>query len=348
MTAGALEPAVRPVAGRYNRSDFAHSPIIVFYELTRACDLACKHCRADAQVHHDPDELTTVQAHRLIDQLTQFTKPPMLVLTRGDPAKREDLLDIVQYAAGRGLDVALTPSATPLVTREWIERLKDAGLHRIAVSLDGVDAGTHDEFRQVAGSFDRTMEMIADARAVGLPVQINTTVARHNAGQLDAVADLLSPLDICLWSVFFLVPTGRAFAGQRLTAEEIEQVFKSLYQNSKRQHYAVKTTEAPHYRRYLIQQSIKAKRAGFADAGLRRRIGTNDGKGVMFISHTGEIYPSGFLPIVAGKFPLDSIVHVYQESAVFRALRDTDQFGGKCGCCEYREICGGSRAAHSR
>jgi MoaA/NifB/PqqE/SkfB family radical SAM enzyme len=325
----------------YTCDDFDHSPLIVFYETTRACDLMCVHCRADAQRQCHPHELTTRQAELLIDDLTHFPRPPLLVLTGGDPIKRPDVFELIEHARVRGLEVAMTPSATPLVTKRAIRRLKDAGLHRLAVSLDGADAATHDGFRRVRGSFDRTLEIIADARAVDLPVQINTTIARHNLGQVDAIAERLSSLDIVLWSVFFLVPTGRAMKDQRITPEEYEQVFEKLWEQGRRQPYAIKTTEAPHYRRFLLQR-LKASGAPVRLGGPH--IGTNDGRGIAFVSHTGEIFASGFLPILCGRFPSDSVVRVYQESPVFRSLRDADLLGGKCGACEFRQVCGGSRA----
>ena len=335
----------------YGRADLDHSPMIVFYEVTRACDLMCKHCRADAQRECDPGELSTDRAKELIEELARFPRKPLLVLTGGDPIKRADVFDLVNHAVGVGLEVAMTPSATPLVTGDAVRRLKEAGLHRLAVSLDGSDAATHDGFRRVPGSFARTFEIMADARECGLPLQVNTTVARHNVGQLEAIADLLAGQGIVLWSVFFLVPTGRATLGARISPEEYEEVFEVLAREAGRRPYAIKTTEAPHYRRFLLEKAKAARQAGAA-SGPRRAmnepgrpsVGTNDGKGVMFISHTGEIYPSGFLPMKCGKFPVDSVVRVYQDSPLFRLLRDSDQLGGKCGVCEYRNACGGSRA----
>lgn len=329
---------VRP---RMSRADFAHSPMVVFYELTRACDLACVHCRADAQTCADPGELSTDQARNLMAQLAAFPTPPLLVLTGGDPLKRADVFEIVAAAREAGLQVAMTPSATPLVTSEKIRRLRAAGLHRLAVSLDGADAATHDGFRRVAGSFARTLEIIRDARACGLPVQVNTTIARHNLEQVDAIADLLGPMDIVLWSVFFLVPTGRAVADLRITPGEYEAIFAKLLTHVGRHPFAVKTTEAPHFRRFVLQQAKAARARPPENIPMA---GTNDGRGVMFISHTGELCPSGFLPIVCGQFPLDSVVRTYQRAALFRALRDTGRLSGKCGRCEFREICGGSRA----
>jgi radical SAM protein len=337
----------------YTRDDFDHSPLLVFYEMTRACDLACRHCRADAQRHRDPMELTTSQARRLIAELTVFPRPPLLVFTGGDPLKRDDVFDLVTHAAEAGLATAMTPSATPLVTAEALARLRFAGLHRLAVSLDGASARTHDGFRRVRGSFVRTLEIIRDARRCGLPVQVNTTLASHNLGELDATAQLLAGLGgVELWSVFFLVPTGRAAdpkGPRRLTADETEAAFATLWHHARRQPFPIKTTEAPHYRRYAAQRAAAVRRAFPTDAApilpaAPHFVGTNDGKGVLFVSHTGEIFPSGFLPIPCGRFPFDSVVHVYQKSELFRALRDPERLGGKCGACEFRKVCGGSRA----
>ena len=325
------------------RADFDHSPMIVFYETTRACDLACKHCRADAQRECDPNELSTAAAKKMIADLAKFPKPPLLVLTGGDPIKRRDVFELIAFAREQKLDVAMTPSATPLVTTSVVRRLKEAGLHRLAVSLDGADAPTHDDFRRVVGSFDRTLKIIADARRIGLPVQVNTTVGLHNVGQLARTAALLARRGIVLWSVFFIVPTGRATADQRLCADEVERAFGELHRLSKLHPFPIKTTEAPHYRRFVLQQvrGTAAARAVPAAPGMG---GTNDGKGICFISHTGEIFPSGFLPIPCGQVPLDSVVRVYQEAAPFRALRDADRLRGKCGACEFKNLCGGSRA----
>ena len=325
----------------YTRRDFEHSPMIVFYEMTRACDLACVHCRADAQRTCDPNELRSDQSRRLVDELLKFPKPPLLVLTGGDPLKRADVFELVDYAVGRGIATAMTPSATPLVTRDAIRRLKDAGLHRLAVSLDAADEATHDAFRKVAGSYRRTLEIIEDSLAVALPVQVNTTIGRHNVHQLDRMVDVVSALGAVLWSVFFVVPTGRATAELRLSAQECEDVFEKLWSQSHRGGMAIKTTEAPHYRRFVFQRQKQL--GGGRPVGVGQA-GTNDGKGIMFVSHTGEIFPSGFLPIRCGMFPLDSLVKVYQHSALLRALRDGDGLGGKCGRCEFRQICGGSRA----
>lgn len=329
----------------YGRADFDRGPYVVFYEVTQACDLVCLHCRACAQAQRHADELDTQHARLLIDQLLEFPKPPLLVLTGGDPMKRADIFDLVRHAASSGLRVAMTPSATPLVTRPALYRLARKGLSRLAVSLDGADAATHDGIRGVLGSFRRTFEIIADAHAAGLAVQVNTTVTRTNVAQIDALAELLAAHGILLWSVFFLVPVGRGSLLERISPEQYEQVFDRLREHSLHQPYDIKTTEAPHYRRFVLQHGGTGPRG---DESLvrppRAPLGVNDGKGVMFISHAGLIHPSGFLPLVCGVFPLDSVVDVYQRSPVFRALRDLDRLEGKCRDCEFRQVCGGSRA----
>ncbi len=331
----------------YTRSDFDHSPLVVFYETTQACDLVCQHCRACAQPQRDSQELDSVQARQLIAQLVSFPKPPMLVLTGGDPLKRPDVYELVEHGVNLGLDLAMTPSATPLVTAEALRRLRDAGLHRLAVSLDGADAATHDAFRGVAGSYQRTLDILAEARRIGLPLQVNTTVTQANCQQLDSLAAFLATQGVVLWSVFFLVPVGRGDQLERLSPQQYEQVFERLWHHAQRQPYGIKTTEAPHYRRYVLQRQGNPQRSPTAaDPGQKQRapLGINDGKGIMFINHRGAIYPSGFLPIVCGRFPRDSVVEVYQNSHWFRKLRDPISLQGKCGQCEFRQACGGSRA----
>jgi MoaA/NifB/PqqE/SkfB family radical SAM enzyme len=226
----------------------------------------------------------------------------------------------------------------PLVTDAAIESLADAGLHRLAVSLDGVDPATHDGFRRVPGSFDRTLRIIKKARAEHIPVQVNTAVSIHNVEQIDAIGHLLETLDLELWSIFFLIPTGRGLAEQRISPLQYETVFEKIWKHSMSRSFAIKTTEAPHYRRYISMKT------GGRPMPVGRTVGTNDGKGVMFFSHIGEIFPSGFLPSLCGTFPHDSVVDAYQNHPTFKALRNADGLGGKCGRCEFREICGGSRA----
>lgn len=342
-----MRPDAADRVGSYGRADFQHSPFVVFYELTQACDLVCKHCRACARSARALDELDTRLARQLLEQLVTFPKPPLLVLTGGDPLKRPDVYELVEHGVGLGLDVAMTPSATPLVTTDALQRLHDAGLHRLALSLDGADAATHDAFRGVPGSFDRTLKILAEARRIGLPLQVNTTIARLNVHQVDALAELLMDCGIVLWSVFFLVPVGRGEKLQRISPQEYEDVFARLWRHAQHQPYGIKTTEAPQYRRFVLRRQGDPQRDsndGARPGRQRAPLGINDGRGVMFISHQGAVYPSGFLPVVCGQFPRDSVVDIYQNHPSFRALRDANLLQGKCGRCEFRHVCGGSRA----
>ncbi|WP_237607588.1 4Fe-4S cluster-binding domain-containing protein [Roseimaritima sediminicola] len=269
-------PATRPSHVR-SRKSFDHSPMLLFYELTRACDLVCQHCRACAQKRPAPGELSTAESKRLIDQLGAFPEPPMLILTGGDPLKRDDIYELVRYAV-------------------------------------------------VAGSFDHSIAVLKIARELGVETQINTTLSPANVDQIERMGERFGELGIVLWSVFFLIPVGRATRMARLNADECEAAFARLHRQAASQPFMVKTTEAPHYRRHVIQNTPKRAEAaprGFLPAGV------NDGKGVMFVSHTGEIFPTGFLPIHCGKFPEQSVVDVYQHSATFKMLRDSDQLQGK-------------------
>jgi radical SAM protein len=327
--------------------DFNTSPMIVFYEVTRACDLVCLHCRACAQARSDPNELSGELSRRLIDQVASFPEKPMLVLTGGDPLKRQDIYDLIAHAVDRRLETAITPSPTPLVTAEAISRLKAAGIHRMAVSIDGADAETHDAMRGVAGSFAQTQRIMADARSLGIPIQVNTTLNPRNYAQIEAIAEMLAGQGIVLWSVFLVVPVGRATESLRLSGAQYEAAFARLHAQSLRQPFGIKTTEGMHYRRFVAQQQVRVRLAGEKPQGSRPRyltMGINDGKGVMFISHTGLIHPSGFMPLLCGMFPFNHVVDVYQNSPIFRRLRLPDTFEGKCGYCEYRNLCGGSRA----
>jgi len=349
MPQQANEPASH---GSYEQADFGRNPLMFYYEVTLACDLVCKHCRASAQEEADPEQLNTEQSKALIDQVATFPRRPMMVLTGGDPLKRADLFELIRHAIGQGLQLALTPSATPLATSEAFEKVRQAGVRRLGISLDGADAQTHDAFRGFEGSFERTMEMLEDARQLQMAVQVNTSITRRNVHQVDAIAELLADKGIAMWAVFFLVPVGRGVEEQRIEPEQYETVFERLWHHARVQPYSVKTTEAPHYRRFVLQQGGdplagpqgQGQDESAARRGHRAPLGVGDGKGIMFVSHNGEIYPAGFLPLLCGRFPKDSVVEVYQNHPTFRALRNPDGFKGRCGICEYRHVCGGSRA----
>ena len=326
------------------RQAFDDAPFMVFWETTQACDLVCKHCRADARPARDPAELTLEEGVRLLEEVRAMGCP-LVVLTGGDPAKRPDLVELVRHGTAIGLRVALTPSATPLVTPELLARLATAGLARLAVSLDGASAASHDGFRGVAGSFGRTIRILRDARRAGLTTQVNTTVTDLNVDELEAVADLLRALDITLWGVFFLVPTGRGEALRVLDPEATERVLERLVAIAGSAPFDLKTTAAPHFRRVLLQHQVKRRAIVSIEDGIGRAPrGVNDGQGIVFVSHRGEIYPSGFLPVACGSVRRDGLAAVYRRHPTFLALRDPDALGGKCGVCEFRRVCGGSRA----
>jgi radical SAM protein len=337
---------------------FDPAPFIVIWETTRACALACVHCRAEAIPHRDPGELTTEEGYRLIDRVARFgTPPPILVLTGGDPFRRPDLEHLVAYGTQQGVSVSVTPSGTAAVTEERLRAVRDAGLARLAVSLDGATAAAHDAFRGVRGSHRHTMRILERAKKLGLPLQINTTVCRQTVDELSGLVPQLEAIQPVLWALFFLIPVGRGHASQALSAEEIERVLHWAAALAERAPFGVKTTEAPHYVRVVTTRrraarlaappaegTFGAPRGGRPDAIGRARRAVTDGNGFVFIDHVGQICPSGFLPIPAGNVRTQDLVTVYREDPLFRALRDPARLGGRCGRCEYRAYCGGSRA----
>ncbi|MBT9450337.1 radical SAM protein [Akkermansia glycaniphila] len=322
----------------FENIDLNERPFLVFWEVTRACALACKHCRATAQPHADPQELSTEEALKLIDAIAVL-RPPMLVLTGGDPMMRRDIFDLIRHAAGKGLRVALSPAATARLIHTDFMKLKEAGVQSMSLSLDGATRETHDAFRGVPDTYVRTLQAARMAQEAGMHLQINTTITRSTLGEVDAFLELMKELKPSMWSVFLLVPTGRASLDELPSAEEVEAVWHRLEELSVDVEFGVKTTEGHHYRRVALQE---AKRKGAKPA--RHAVPTRDGKGIVFISHTGEIQPSGFLPMTAGNVRQDELAEVYRSHPLFVKLRDDDALEGKCGRCEYRRICGGSRA----
>lgn len=337
--------------------DFSQTPFVAIWEVTRACDLACRHCRAEAINKRNPDELSTEEGYNLIDKIRSMGTH-ILVLSGGDPVKREDIFDLIRYGALSGLRMATIPAATQALTPELVRKLKEAGLSQIAFSLDGPDRETHDSFRGTPGAFDLTMKGAWYARTAELPLQINTTFGVHNIDRFEEIAALVKDLGVVFWEVFFLVPTGRGRLLKQMKAYQHEKLFEKLYEFSKEVDFIVKITEAQHYRRYVMERETREKSPGAA-ADLPERLtsdfgpggsiglapkGVNSGNGFVFISHTGEVFPSGFLPISAGNVRNESIVDIYRNSPLFVGIRDYRQLKGKCGMCEWKYICGGSRA----
>jgi radical SAM protein len=331
--------------------DFQRAPFLVIWEVTRACALACIHCRADAIPRRDPHELTTKEAFRLIDQVRGFgAKPPLFVLTGGDPMRRPDLADLVRHAAGIGLTVALTPSGTAAATPARLALLKEAGLSRVAVSLDGPNPETHDAFRRVRGSYAWTMRIVDAAIDLGLPLQINSTISRLTLPSLEAMAARVAQLPLIMWALFFLIQTGRGVNLEQISPEECERVLNYLYDLSLTSPFGIKTTEAPHYQRIVWQREEARLQAGLPTQAVERRRqlraprGVNDGNGFVFIDHLGNICPSGFLPVQRGNVRTTNLSEVYRTDEVFGRLRHANSLLGKCGRCGFREICGGSRS----
>jgi len=314
--------------------DTDRRPLVLVWEVTQACDLTCEHCRADAQPQRHPDELTTAEGQRLLDAAARFDDEQLVVLSGGDPLVRDDLVHLVDYGTDRGLRMTLTPSGTRSLTDERIAALEGAGLRRMALSFDGASAATHDAFRGEDGSFESTVRAARAASELGVPLQVNTTVCAATVDELPAIRELVVDLGAVLWSVFFLVPVGRGATLDPVTPERAESVMEWLQTVSEDAPFAVKTTEAPHFRRVGAQRGAGGPRGG----------GITAGDGFAFVSHVGEVYPSGFLPEPAGDVREDDLVELYREAPLFERLRDPDRLRGKCGTCSFRGLCGGSRS----
>ncbi|GIG19278.1 radical SAM protein [Cellulomonas chitinilytica] len=363
---GQPSPAGRARPVRLLHHDTADRPFIVIWEVTRACALACRHCRADAIPRRDPRELGTDEGRRLLEELASFGAPrPLVVLTGGDPFERPDLAELVRYGTSLGLSVSLSPSVTPRLTRDVLDELRDAGAKAVSVSLDGAEAATHDAFRGVPGVFDDTLAALDAVRDAGLRLQVNTTVTADNVHELPFVLRRVLDARVSLWSVFFLVPTGRGQALDALTAHDEEDVLHWLHEVSDL--VPVKATEAAHHRRVAVQRAatddpdavfppgplrVRLRRAtalALAGGEFPRRpprppMDVGSGRGFAFVDHVGDVYPSGFLPVVAGSVRDVPFPEVYRTSPVLRSLRDPAALGGRCGRCEFAAVCGGSRS----
>lgn len=359
---------MRTKAMRRSRIDLDDRPFIVIWEATRACALACKHCRATAVPNRDPRELDTSGAFALMDQVVAFgSPPPFFVITGGDPFERPDLFELVAHGKSIGLPMAVSPSGTEALNRANLTRLRDAGAHAVSLSIDGATAATHDAFRGVAGSFDLTLRGWEQALEVGLRVQVNTTVTPDNLHELPDILAMIHRMGVMTWSVFFLVPTGRGQHLRQLSARQAEDVLNFCYDADKI--VSLKTTEAPSFRRVCVERIVceqlgldpvgelglgsdyRALVERLADLGLeasgetlrRPPLRVSAARGFVFISHTGDVYPSGFLPEPAGNVGERPLADIYRSSELFRTLRDPDAPSGRCGHCEFRHVCGGSR-----
>jgi len=347
---------------------YDEKPLLVFWETTKACMLACKHCRASAITKPLPGELNTREALKLIDQITEFGHPyPILILTGGDPLMRSDLWDIIEYAVSRGIRVGVAPSVTPLLNEESIKRMADYGVSSISISLDSPFPEVHDDIRGVKGTWRRTLEVLKTIKDYGLKVQVNTVVMKSTVKGLPYMVKLLKDLEVKTWEVFYLIPVGRASLEENLEAWEWEDVSHFLYEASKYD-LLVRTTEGPMFRRVTIIRKLLEERGVDPDDVLgvgplyreliqelhkllgkpldepkAHTVGTRDGRGIVFISYNGNVYPSGFLPLSAGNVKTESLPRIYRNSRLFKLLR-AGEFRGKCGRCEFKFICGGSRA----
>jgi radical SAM protein len=340
---------------------YADHPFLVIWETTQACDLACRHCRASAHPGRAAAELTTAEGEDLLRQIAAMGTR-IVVLSGGDPLQRDDLFHLVRFGADLGLRMATIPAATPRLTETVIDRFVASGLSQMALSIDFPDAARHDAFRGVEGSFDRTLAAAGWARARGLPLQINTTLHAGSAESVEGMLDLVARLGAVFWEVFFLVPTGRGTALGGLTPEACEAIFAILYRAQKTAPFLIKVTEAPHYRRH-VADAERREAGGAPDGAAVRRLpralirtegpggsiglaprGVNAGNGFLFVSHTGLIYPSGFLPLAVGDLRVDRLATVYREAPLLRDLRDPRRLQGACGVCACNAICGGSRA----
>ncbi|MBN1174996.1 MAG: TIGR04053 family radical SAM/SPASM domain-containing protein [Micromonosporaceae bacterium] len=342
------------------QANFNERPLVVFWEVTRACRLACRHCRASAMADPARDELSPVEARSVVAQVAQFGRPyPILVLTGGDCLIRRDIFEIIEEAAALGIPVALAPSVTPKLVPDLLPRIVASGVRSVALSLDGASADTHDAVRGRAGHFAETTAAIGAMVAAGLSVKVITTVMAANVEQLADVAALVARTGAVAWEVLFLVQVGRGTAVGAITPEEHEAACHALFEAAQHD-LAVRTAEAPFFRRVALQ------RAGGGPApasGLYQRLsrrmaellgpatravcpptaGTRDGKGIIFVASNGTIYPAGFLPLPLGTVRSAVLRDVYRDDPLLRAIRAA-RFSGRCGRCDFADLCGGSRS----
>ncbi|MCX7819294.1 MAG: TIGR04053 family radical SAM/SPASM domain-containing protein [Kiritimatiellae bacterium] len=336
-----------PANGPRPAPDFSRAPHVLIWEITRACALVCRHCRAAAQDRRDPAELSTDEGRDLLNQAAAMGVP-IVVLTGGDPLQREDLEDLIAHGTALGLRMATIPAETPRLTPQRIASLAAAGVAQIALSLDGSRPDVHDRLRGVPGCFEIALNAARWIREAGVPLQINTMICAQNRDELKPLAELVRRLGIVFWEIFLLVPTGRGAELPACSPAEVEELFANALEIERDAPFVVRLIEAPHYRRFLRERGIARLHPG---GTTERRRGVahaarpvNAGNGFCFVDHRGEVCPSGFLPLSAGNLRQSSLAKLYRDSPLFRALRDPSRLRGRCGRCEYRELCGGSRS----
>jgi len=315
--------------------------------MTQSCDWKCIPQRANARSPRERHHylLSTAESFQLIEDIAAM-RVPLLALTGGDPLLRPDLVPVIEFASRRAVRTSLTLLPTPLLNAEAIAELKTSGLMRVAFWMNGFTAALDDAYWAIPGSHRRTLDVIGACHEEQLPVQINTILARRNMHDVEPMIELLTRLDADLWNIFFFVPANREQAKDVLTSDEQEQIFAKLYQASKLVHFQIKTTEAPHYQRYLLQQRARESRGRIteAEAAIGASKAVNECQGFVFINHAGEVYPSRFLHLSGGNVTAKPLAEVYRDSELFVSLRDTARLKGKCGRCRVRNVCGGSRA----
>lgn len=340
--------------------NYDSKPILIFWETTKACDLACKHCRASALLDALPDEMNLEESLEFIDQIKEFGKPyPILILTGGDIMKKRGLEAILRRARELGIPASMSPSATPLLNEDAFGLMKKYGVKSLSLSLDGASSDTHDWLRGYLGTFEKTVSLARKLISEGFTLQINTTVFKRNIHELPQLLKILLETRVKTWEVFALIKTGRGIDREDLDSEDYEDVFNYL-EFASRYGISVRTVEAPFFRR-IIQERRKSEYIG--GNVYRKLVGdtiellgqpgprssghtsqTRDGKGIIFVSHSGEVNPSGFLPLKLGNVKEKTIVDIYRNNDTLIRLRDSSNFRGRCGACEYSDICGGSRS----
>jgi radical SAM protein len=343
MTIPSLQLSWKPLE---TAPDYRRTPRYVYWEMTQVCGLACRHCRATSKRVQHPDELTTDEGKALLREVAGFGDAPTMIFSGGDPLERQDLWELLDYAHELGIPTAVTPSATPTLTREHFVKLKAHHVSAVSMSLDGSDAKRHDGIRNVGGCFDYTMAAWEWTAELEIPLLVNTVVSEATADDIAGIYALLRTKKLIRWSLFFLIAVGRGRYLVPVGTERAEEIMRWMCEVSLEAPFVIGSTEAPSYRRIAVD-ALRA--AGWSDeriaaTPLHAGFGIRDGNGVVFVSKTGDVYPTGFLPLSGGNVRQRGLIDIYRESEVFTSIREVDTFKGKCGRCEHREICGGSRA----